>query len=218
MPYTWMTYLPFFADVRVPARFTMLGMLPLAMLGGLGFALLRSRGRIALGLAAVLVAFAVVESGFPDGGAAKKWVPMERERLYAPVKADRSDSIVVDVPLGFIGATEGVGGFPGGVVEPMLRATEHGHPIASAYITRLPRDTIGALQRHRFYADLTALQNPGVAAPAVDVPASAESARALGVGWVVVWPDGQRRVLPFLEQTGFRRVREDDGILLYRAR
>jgi len=215
MPYTWMTYLPFFADVRVPARFTMLGMLPLAMLGGIGFALLRSSGRIAVGVAAVLVAFAVVESGFPDGGNAQHWVPMERERLYAPVKADRSDSIVVDVPLGFIGATAGAGKVPGGEIEPMFRATQHGHPIATGYMTRLTPASIEALLRHRFYADVMALQRAD--GTPVDVRASAETARRLDIGWVVVWPDGDRRVLPFLEQTGFRRVREDDGILLYRA-
>jgi hypothetical protein len=48
------------------------------------------------------------------------------------------------------------------------------------------------------------------------VRASAETARRLDVGWVVAWPDGNRRVLSFLERTGFRRVREEDGILLYR--
>ena len=216
MPYTWMTYLPFFADVRVPARFTMLGMLPLAMLGGVGFALLRARGRIALALAGGLLAFAVVESGFPDGGAAREWVPMQRERLYAPVKADRSDSIVVDVPLGFIGATEGVGGAPGGNIEPMLRATQHGHPVASGYVTRLTRAKVDELLRHRFYADLIALQNPDTPAPAVDAPAGAEDARRSDVGWVVVWPDAHRRVLLFLTRTGFERAGEEDGILLYR--
>jgi hypothetical protein len=97
---------------------------------------------------------------------------MERERLYAPVKADTS------------------------------------------YMTRLTPASIQALLRHRFYADLMALQS--AEAPAVDVRASADAVRRLDVGWVVVWPDGNRRVLPFLEQTGFRRVREEDGILLYR--
>jgi hypothetical protein len=219
MPYTWMTHLPFFADVRVPSRFTMLGMLPLAMLGGVGFALLRSRGPIALVLAGVLVAFAVLESGFPDGGSAKQWVPMQRDRLYAPVKADHSDSIVVDVPLGFIGATDGAGAAPGGNIEPMLRATQHGHPIASAYVTRLTHSKLEALLRHRFYSDLIALQTRPqgeASAPAVDPAAALQDVQRSDIGWVVVWPDADRRVLPYLEQAGFRRDSSDAGILLYR--
>jgi len=218
MPYTWLTYLPVFGDVRVPSRFTMPGMLALAMLAGCGAAAASRAGRAGRVVAAALLAFAVLEAGFPDGGIAGRWVPMTRAALYAPIKADRSDRVVVDVPLAFLGATNGAGASPG-AVEPMFRAAEHGHPVAEAYITRLTGAQVRTLVAHPLYSSLIALQsgaNDGAAPPAGDVAAAARDAEAIAVGWVVVWPQAERQVLPFLERAGFERVHAVDGILLYR--
>ena len=71
MPYTWLTHLPLFSDVRIPARFTMMGMLGLALLSGVGATVLWRASRLGRGVLAVLVAFALLESGFPDGGRTK---------------------------------------------------------------------------------------------------------------------------------------------------
>jgi hypothetical protein len=219
MPYTWLTHLPLFGDVRVPARFTMMGMLGLAILSGAGATLLwraRRAGQAVLGL---LVAFAILESGFPDGGVAQQWVPMTRDTLYAPIRADRSDSIVVDIPLGFVGATAGAGE-AAAHMEPMLRAIEHEHPIAEAYITRLTQDEVTSLAGRPLYSAILALQHAPAdqgAPPAVDVRAARSDLDAIGVGWAVVWPDAGRGILPFLERLGCVRAREEAGIVVMRC-
>jgi hypothetical protein len=220
MPYTWLTHLPLFGDVRIPARFTMMGMLGLALLGGAGATLLWRAGRAGRVLLSVILAFAVLESGFPDGGADQRWVPLQRDSLYAPVRADERDSVVVDIPLGFIGATAGAGE-TASHLESMLRATEHEHPIAEAYVTRLTQSQVDALVARPFYSSVLALQRkpPGeVAPPRVDIAAAASDMRATDVGWAVVWPGAERRVMAFLERLGFVRVREDAGIVLMRRR
>ena len=220
MPYTWLTHLPLFGDVRMPSRFTMMGMLGLALLAGAGASLLWRAGRTGRAVLAVLVAFAVLESGFPDGGVGQKWVPIERSSLYEPIQADSGDSVVVDVPLGFLGATAGAG--EGAAhLEPMLRAIQHGHPMAEGYMTRLTQRQVDALVGRPFYSSVLALQRkpPGEPAPpAVDRAAAEADLRAIGVGWVVVWPEAHRRVIPFLAQLGFVREREEDGIIVMRHR
>ena len=75
------------------------------------------------------------------------------------------------------------------------------------------------MSQHRFYTDLIVLQkggagNPGFPGP--DPVAGAQDAAALNVGWVVVWEDADRRVLDYLAATGFRQVREEQGVKLFR--
>lgn len=218
MPYTWITYIPFFGDIHVPSRFTMLGILPLTMLAGAGFAQLRGVGRAGLVVACALALFGLLEAGFPDGGLSKQWVPMTRQALYQPIKTDRSRSIVVDVPLGFLGATAGAGASPG-EMEPMFRATQHGHPIAEGYVTRLTQAKVNALVSHPLYAAVLAWQTPGPSnapLPVTNLAAAAQDARRLDARWMVVWPTANRRVLRLLTALGYRLVRADARILLYR--
>jgi hypothetical protein len=218
MPYTWFVKIPGLEEARVPSRFTMLGMLPLAILAGAGFAQLRSAGRWGLLIAGALVAFALLESGYPDGGGGNNhWVPLARTHLYAPVKADHSRSIVVDVPLGFLGANTGDGASPG-QMEPMLRATEHEHPIAEAYLSRISPELVEKLGSYPLYYSLIDLQGPaGASQPSPASPALARaSAQSLDARWVVVWPAANRRVLAYLRAVGYRQVTTEQGILLYK--
>ena len=205
----------------MPARFVMLGLFGLVVLAGFGAqSLWRSRiwGRSIVVLALL---FALVESGFPDGGASKQWVPLERESLYAPIRADRARSVVVDIPLAFVGATDGAGRSPG-KFEPMLRATQNSdHPIAEAFVTRLSPQTIQRLVAQPFYASVLAQQGNGpddaAPMPAGDLALLRANTKALDVGWVVLWPSASRRVPLFLRTLGFVPVRRQDGITVYRA-
>ena len=96
----------------------------------------------------------------PTRASAGRAVPGSRDALYAPVKADKSDSVVVDIPLGFLGATYGAGRSPG-KVEPMLRAAQHGHPAAFGSLARLAQPQIDRLVARPFYAALLAQQGTG---------------------------------------------------------
>jgi len=221
MPYTWLVQLPLFEDVRVPSRFVMLGLLGLVVLAGFGAVGLWRHRPWGRALVIVALLFALVESGFPDGGSSKRWVPLERDGLYAPVRNDRSASKVVDIPLAFIGATDGAGRTPG-KFEPMLRATQNGgHDIAEGYVTRLSPDTIAKLVAHPFYAAVLAQQGSGpddvAPLPPMDLAAVKADLRAMDVGWVTLWPNASKRVPAFLRSLGFTPVRRSDGIVLYRA-
>jgi hypothetical protein len=228
MPYTWLVRIPGLDELRVAARFAQFALLPAALLAGLGLQALLRRGRVAGLLAIALVALAVLESGWPISRGPQ--VPLTRDELYAPVKADGSDSIVVDIPLGFL---SGPGNGPGpgiGAMEGMYRGTEHGHPIATAYIARITVNRINDLVSHRFYTDLlghqqeeperplTAGRSPDLARP-MNPKAGRMDARTMGVGWVVIWPgqDVTRKVRRYVRAVGFRLEHRVDGIELYRA-
>lgn len=213
MPFTWLTYVPLLGDIHAPSRFTLLGMLPLSMLAGAGFQQLRREGRLASAIAYALVLFGLLESGFPDGGAAKQWVPLTRAGLYAPITRDRTHSLVVDVPLGFVGSTAGAGEAANDM-EPMLRATQHGHPVAEGYVTRLPQSLINDLVNVPLYAAILAEQS----GQQTDVkPAVARSdATAIGARWVVVWPEANLAVRRYLMAIGYRTANIADGIRVMR--
>ena len=155
MPFTWLAHIPSLDQVRAPSRFTLLGLLPATLLAGLGLQALVRRGPGGQSFAIALVAVAVLEAGAPISRDDRQ-VPLTRNELYAPVKADKSDSILVDVPLGFI---DGIGGLGDNAPETMLRATEHGHPVAGGHLSRLPVNRIGELAAHRFYSDIIIQQS-----------------------------------------------------------
>jgi len=227
MPYTWLVQLPVFEDFRVSARFSELAVLGLAVAAGFGIQALWSR-RGALRIAAVaLLVLAVLEAGWPDGGRNRVIVPFERTELYEPVRADRSDSTVIDLPYGLLGAGNAAWGsqMPGN--EFMLRAPEHGHPIVGGWVTRLSARRVSVAVQHRLLVDLAVLQGrrppPGapfnVAPPPttrVDARAGRIDADRLRVRWAVVWPTASPALLPYLRQLGFRAVRRDGAITLMR--
>ena len=227
MPFTWLVRIPGLDELRVAARFAQFALLPAALLAGLGLQALLRRGGLAVLLGIALMALAVLEAGWPISRVPQ--IPLTRDELYAPVKADRSESIVVDVPVGFL---SGPGNGPGpgiGSMEGMFRATEHGHPIASAYLARITVNRINDLTSHRFYTDLLGHQQEAAERPLeiispdlvrpMNPKAGRMDAREMGVGWVVIWP-GQGvtgKARRYVRAVGFRLDHRVDGIELYRA-
>ena len=70
----------------------------------------------------------------------------------APIAADHTHSIVVDIPFGIRGGLP-LGGrpFP---PESMVLATADGHPLANAYVSRIPSATLAGIVHRPFYAAL----------------------------------------------------------------
>lgn len=221
LPYTWMVHVPPLQDFRIPARFLVLAVLALALLAGFGAAMLVRRGRWGGGIAAVLAALAILSLGQADWAEAGR-VPESREALLADITADDSDSLVVDLPLVTISGTRGIGNaaFEEGL-EGQLRATEHGHPIAGGFVSRLSAEAVEAEESRRFFADLLTLQGTPLTsqAPATPDPtAGAASAREEGVRWVIVWPQAGDVHTAYLARAGFEKVREADGVEVWRLR
>jgi hypothetical protein len=220
MPFTWFVQVPGMAGFREAARFTMLGVLPAALLAGAAVDWLRRRA--ALALIPVLV-LAALEAGWA-GNLAVGTMPAARPALDRPIAADRSGSIVVDVPFGVRGgvplAREGAAFDP----EAQVLATADGHPRAVGYLSRLPKPALMAMRRNPFYAGLLSAQGQprglveSVAGyhsyPALLAAARAE-ARRMDAGWVIVWQPSLD-VLRYLAKTGFRFAYAADGALVYR--
>lgn len=225
LPYTWFVQLPGMEDFRVAQRFAMVFLLPIALLAGFGVqALLGARRRWVHAVTALLLVAAVVEAGqFAD---TDNRAPYTRPAVYDPIARDKSDSIVVDVPLGWVTAINTAGAM-GYVIEPVMRAAEHGHPIAYGFTNRLSDRRFDRLGSHPFYAGLLRVQYPeldgNLVWPTPTPPPAPTLAQAradrerLNVGWAVLWPDTAKEVVPYLEATGFRRSHAADGFTVYRA-
>jgi hypothetical protein len=227
MPFTWLVQVPGLSAFREADRFTLLGMVPAALLGGSTVGWLAARSRPLLGPAAqartralvacvlllIAVLGAALEAGWPGGGPAKQSIPASLPALDGPIAADHSGSIVVDVPFGIRG------GLPkryGAKIEPesLALASSDGHPRAISYTSWIPAPTVRAVRRPAFYARLVAAQN-GIPSDARQARLARAAARRMDVGWVLVWK-ATPEILHYLAQAGFRFDYRADGVSVYR--
>ena len=211
MPYTWFVRIPGLSSFREPARILMLGMVPACLLAGAAVNWLRYH---AAPVIIVVGALAVLEAGW-SGNPGIGSMPTALPAVDAPIAADHSGSLVVDVPFGLRGGT----GAYGGEFDPeaQVLATADGHPRAVGFLSRVPAPTVAATRKHAFYARLVAVQQGQRSTPA-QLAAARLDARHLGIGWVIVWRwgDAQQRCVRFLQETGFRLDYVADGVQVYR--
>lgn len=221
LPYTWLIHVPGLSGLREPDRFLLLGLLPAALLAGLGAEWLLRKSPVLL---AVALALAVLESGY-SGSPFIKTMPTAIPGLTAPIAADHSASIVVDIPFGLGG---GLGTY-GSQVSPhaLVEATADGHPRAVSATSWEPATTVREISSHPFYRDLVAVQN-GQAGEltAAQLRAARQDALRMGVRWAIVWkaatagpgsaharPNHTRLAIAYLQRIGFtfvRRVHHDE--------
>ena len=213
LPYTWVIHIPGLSGLREPDRFLLLGLLPAALLAGMGVEWLLRKSPMLL---TVVLTLAVLEAGF-SGSPLIKTMVTAIPRLDAPIAADHSGSIVVDVPFGLGG---GLGAY-GGQVSPhaLVEATADGHPRAVSDTSWEPATTVRAIKAHPFYRDLVAVENRGQVGglTAAQFRAARRDALRMRVGWAVVWkPATAGAAIQYLRQTGFTFVRGVDHIELLR--
>jgi hypothetical protein len=146
--------------------------------------------------------------------------------LDRPIAASRPGSIVVDFPFGICGGLPTYGAqFP---PEAQVLATADGHPRAVGFVARVPAPTIAGISKHAFYTGLVRIWRGTTRNSPAQVAAARLDARAMNVGWVLVWPQQQLRdgkevrfwnpgVLGYLARTGFRFAYQADAVLVYRA-
>jgi hypothetical protein len=213
MPFTWFVQIPGLSSFREASRFTMLGIVPAAVLAGMAVQWLRDHAPLAI---LPVVALAILDCGW-HGTKAIGTVPSSLPAVDAPIAADHTRSIVVDVPYGIRGGT----GFVGGGFDPdaLVLATADGHRRAVAFVSRVPAPTVAGLRADPFYVQLTATQSGHQSSPA-ELAAAAINARKLDVGWVLLWNwlNGQSPMVSrYVRETGFRLVTTADGVDVYRA-
>ena len=210
LPGTWLTQVPVLRDLRIPSRFMVLGAFSTAFLAGLGArAAVADRRRVGVVAVVGICLVAVLEGTVTMRGDADP----EGKRIARLIADDPRDGIVVDVPLAWADGFSSVGYGPS-VSRPLLQQVIHEKPIASGYISRIDRARYDLLLEHPLYRALLLRQVSPQSAPAVRA-ATARAARAdaerLRARWVVVWPEADRRVLPFLRRIGYRQVPGGDG-------
>ncbi len=209
MPYTWLVHLPGLASFRVPGRVAAIGLVPAALLAGYAIGYLRDHAKPVM--IAVLAA-AFLEAGLttPPGTG---MMPTALPALDRPIAADHTTTIVVDVPFGIRGGV-GLRGEPF-APESQVLATADGHPLAVANLSRTPPATDLGIQSQAFYGDLMAVQSRPTKYTPEQLRAAALNARAMHVGWVLLWTL-DRNVVQFLRATGFRFAYHADGVSVYR--
>ena len=219
MPDTWLIRLPGMSSFREPDRLALLGLVGAAILAGAAIDWLARRSRLALIPVALLAA---LEAGWPGPPGS---MPTALPAVDRPIAADRSGSIVVDVPFGIRGIP-----WYGKGVSPLalVLATADGHPRADSYTSWVPRPTLAGIRRHAFYTGLAAAQEGLPVSPA-HLAAARQDAAALHIGWLLVWTKQwmarhrpQHYHLPYgaiyhyLAATGFRLGYQADGVKVYR--
>jgi hypothetical protein len=210
MPYTWFIRVPGLSIFREADRMTLLGLVGAALLAGAAVDWLARRR--AWPVIAVVAVLGALEAGWPGSPGGVPSMPTTLAALDRPIAADRSNSIVVDVPFGcYVVPQWGVN--PD--ARAILMATEDGHPRAFCYSSWVPTKTLTALQRHAFYWQLNKAQH-GYARTPAQIAAARADLRTLNVGWLLVWqPNPSHALSQYLSGTGFRFVYRADGVSVY---
>jgi hypothetical protein len=212
-PSTWLLGVPVLNDLRNPARYMQLGALPLVLLAGLGAQALVRRHRIAG--TALVAGFCVL--GVAEGAVALQADSPQGDRLARTIRDDPRPGIVVDVPLSWRSGIDLVGS-PLISSRAMVAQTIHGKPIAAGYIARLDRAMLDRLTARPLYRSLLLRQRDGDIPAGLAMPDRKDviaDAERIGAHWIVVWPEADRKILPYLSRLGYRRLAAEDGVVLY---
>ena len=209
MPYTWLIRIPGLAAFRDAARLALLGLVGAALLAGSAVDWLRGHARLLIVGVAVL---GVLEAGWP-GRPGPGPMPTTRPALDRPIAADRSDSVVLDIPFGLRGGPPLYGSHLNNAS--LLIATADGHPRAVSYTAREPAPVIASIAGHPFFAQLVRAQD-GDQIPAPRLAAARRDLRGLGIGWAIVWQPNDRAAIRYLTAAGFRFACRADGAVVYR--
>jgi hypothetical protein len=123
-PYWWLLKLPGVENLRVPTRFAMVAMLPLAMTVALGFARLARRMPLrAQPAAAAACVMLIVADSWP------RPVPMHAPREQYTLPAGARGAAVIELPLGDVVDND---------IAAMIRGMSHGRPVANGYTGHFP--------------------------------------------------------------------------------
>ncbi len=219
MPFTWFTRIPGLSTFREADRFTELGLLPAALFAGAAVEWLRTHAAVVL---IPVLACTVMELGW-SGNPGIGSMPTALPALDGPIAAQHSSSIVVDAPFGIRGGLPVMG--DGFAPESMVLATADGHPLADAFISRIPASTRNGIASRPFYAALLNAEGGPHATTSNEFARAAVNARQMNIGWVLVWRPQlktgkaertEQAILRVLRRTGFTPAYRADNVLVYR--
>jgi hypothetical protein len=214
MPYQLLHALPVVNGVRVPGRFSVVGVLALDVLAALGLTWLMGRVRPpalrrAVPAAALLL---VLVEFFPKGIVTQKAaIP----RPYAAIAADPGHRAVLEIPLQW---RTGYGDF-GDVHSDhsifLYYATRHGKPVANGMAARYPKRSRQAILDNPVYAQVVPLQEGD---PAFMATFDAVDLRQAGIGYVVYHrTDGRPAALAYFQSLHLPVLADDGNVTVWKV-
>src|ERR1700722_7997386 len=220
MPYSWLVRIPWLSGLREADRFALVGMIGVALLAGIVVQWISERKRqLAVPLLVAVLGFGLLEAGWQGGTDGPAFTPTQTMPTAMPsfdwpIKADHSNSIVLDVPWGLRGGLSLTGS---GISErAMLLATDNGHPRAASYTAWVPYPTITAIQKHPFFWYLEEYQDATHYASVSQLTKAAADLKTMTIGWAIEWTNLWRtnhpiqrldKVQSYLRELGFRRYK-----------
>jgi hypothetical protein len=179
LPYFGLHFVPVLNGVRVPGRFSIVGILALDVLAALALARL-GRGRPRLAWAAPAVALVLVLVEFWP-----RLVPTQPAAIPAPyeaIAAEPGRGAVLEIPLQWRTGFAVHGDATADHTIFMYYATRHGKPLVGGMVARYPHRRMAQLLSNPVYQDVLDLQRPQATRRATF---TAADLRALRIGYVV---------------------------------
>jgi hypothetical protein len=211
MPYWLLNSVPVINGVRVPGRFSVVGMLALDVLAAGALAWFMARvaprwSRFAPAIPAVALLLVLVEF-WPKGIVTQKpGVP----KPYSAIAADPGRRAVLEIPLQWRTGFGDFGDVQGDQTIFLYYATRHGKPVASGMAARYPMKSRKALLNHPVYAQVVGLQEGDLASAAF----TTDDLRQAGIGYVVYHRDKPRPAAEAYLADLHLPVLADDGTVL----
>jgi hypothetical protein len=215
MPYQLLNLIPVVNGVRVPGRFSVVGMLALDVLAALALdrlmALSRagSRRRLVVPAAALLL---VMVEFFPQGMVTQSpRIP----KPYAAIAADPGHGAVLEIPLQW---RTGYGDF-GDVHSDhsifLYYATRHGKPEAGGMVARYPKRSRQALLDNPVYAQVVPLEEGD---PKFMATFDTVDLRQGGIGYVVYHRnEGRPAALAYFTELHLPVLADDGTVLVWKV-
>lgn len=212
LPYFLLHFVPILNGVRVPGRFSVVGILALDVLAALALArLARSRPRLARAAPALALALVVVEF-YPRFVATQ---PAAIPPAYEAIADDPGRGAVLEVPLQWRTGFDAYGDTAGDHTIFLYYATEHGKPIVGGMVARYPDRRLAEVMGQPVYRQLLRLHQDPPTAPATFTPADL---RALGIGYVVYHRDRPRPwVKAYLAGLGMPVLADDGPVIIWKV-
>lgn len=216
-PWTLLRYVPVVGQARMPARFSVVVIMGLAIVfaGALTALLARypSRRRAIVGIVLAGLAFELL-------AAPRRLFPAEVPAVYETVAADRRDLRVLGLPFGLRDGLTTYGTFNPAT---LFHQTMHGKGLVSGYLSRISEARMNRYMSHPTLAALLAVAD-GRAVTQAERDAAKASAPDLidgaRIGWVVldeaVAPPGLRELA--VDVLGLTPVERKDAHTLFEVR
>jgi Dolichyl-phosphate-mannose-protein mannosyltransferase len=212
MPYQLLHAIPVVNGVRVPGRFSVVGILALDVLAALALDRLMARRPDLRRVVPAVALLLVMVEFFPQGTVTQSpAIP----KAYSAIAADPGRRAVLEIPLQW---RTGFGDF-GDVHSDhsifLYYATRHGKPLAGGMVARYPKRSRQALLDNPIYAQVVPLQEGD---PTFMATFDAFDLRRAGIGYVVYHRnEGRPAALAYLSGLHLPVLADDGTVLVWRV-